>query len=189
MWLYHDCVIQCLLNSTDTFRVDPCFAWVDPWCHCVLLLQCPVWNQKWQSLNVSHGRKYISHNVCAKCPMSVGKFRLNLAIRFLLYSRPITFPKSSVHDKGESFTFMRRRRCTWFALQLNQCPVRHLPALSELSVGFSSDGICWMAEGEGIISLDLWSRWKKIKLYFQELGGLEKVKTEALGTQTIKAIS
>lgn len=138
----HSCIIQCLLSSTDRTISALVFLTLNSTV-CVLLLQCPVWNQKWQSLNVSHGRKCISHNVCAKCPMSVGKFRLNLAMTFSLYSRPIKFLKSSVHDRWESFTHMRRRHCTLFALQLNQCPVHHLPALSELSVGFSSDGI-WL---------------------------------------------
>lgn len=38
---------------------------------------------------------------------------------------------------------MRSRHYTLFALQLNQCPAHNLPALSELSLGFSDDGI-WL---------------------------------------------
>lgn len=150
-WLYN----SVLLNSTDNFIADLFFS--DPQYLCVLL-QCPVWEQKWQSQNVSHGRKYISHNVCAKCPMSVGKSKLSLVIRFSLYSRPIKF-----------FTFSEKTLLTWGrdVLRLLYTSISvlliDLPALSELSVGFSSAGI-WL--DEGIILLDLWNRWKKIKLYF-----------------------
>lgn len=73
--------------------------------------------------------------------MNVGKFRLNLAMAFSLYSRPIKFLKVSVYDRLESFT--HEKQALYFVCFTAQCPAHNLPALSELSLGFSDDGI-WL---------------------------------------------